>query len=259
VRITFSPRRSLEGLTDSELRQLVTHSADCPELLFEIFWEASERELMDLLGEVREAFWTARDAELEAELFELDSRREEIEARIEERQKTAFQPSMPSLRSAPAIDKTRLINILKEHQSWLETAAQVRHSQLSDLANLDFGAGYQEWQKHSPMNILGYSVGKRGLPTPRRHQFLQDFALKATLPVSLPTDYLREWGAPGTPDRVKRMVRHIAFHKFLRSRDDARRYRDAIIDWGADLEFLKRTFASLLTPSEWTEALRVRE
>lgn len=99
--------------------------------------------------------------------------------------------------------------------------------------------------KGPPQGILkamGYKVGKNGeSPTVRRSRLSRVMEAR-DLPKVGPEDYMAEWANPNTCARLRKIAHSIA--SFARN---AKRHREAnksqaIADWEADLEWLKKSY-----------------
>ena len=239
MRITFSPKRSLEAIAVDRLIGLTEEASDFPELLMEIYWEAIQRGLFEHAVRVRRLYEAAREAELEDELEAMD------DLRLETQPKASPPPPPPPSPSPPP-------------RTWADTAALVRNAVVQKTANelASKPSSYDDWAAYSPLALLGYKVGKSGLGGLHRQHFLQDFVMKAVLPINLPSSYLAEWGPTGSKLRLQRTVRHIVFQKILRESNDPNKYSAAIEDWESDIEFLRHTFSPTLSSYEWNEIVR---
>lgn len=88
----------------------------------------------------------------------------------------------------------------------------------------------------SPLNLMGYHVGKNGLPTKERHKLLQD-AFLGPIPASPDID---EWGDADTDVRLRKMANHLAGLVRLDKKKRTRDMSEAIRMKEADLAFLKQ-------------------
>lgn len=99
-----------------------------------------------------------------------------------------------------------------------------------------------EFRAFSALKLFGYTVGKTdGWPVNRRQQFLSDF-MERSLPNIVEATFDDDYGAPMTTTRLRKVANVIASNAGLRYRNDPHRYRQAIQDWEADLEFLKSKY-----------------
>ncbi len=122
----------------------------------------------------------------------------------------------------------------------------IRQETFSEIARLnrDFGAppkGYSSfsWADQSPLHLLGYRVGRKGLSLPKRRRLLTAF-YNVELPAEFPAPYAERWGSPRSPERRAQMVQHI---RWLASqaaqRENAEAMKAAISDWEDDALFVE--------------------
>ncbi|WP_013627465.1 hypothetical protein [Rubinisphaera brasiliensis] len=94
----------------------------------------------------------------------------------------------------------------------------------------------------SPLHLMGYIVGKEGMPTAERRQILAD-AFLGEIPNAGPAEYMARWGMPGTKQRFYAIAGHIR-----RCRDELVRpacdYSVADDDWTKDLNWFAAKFRS---------------
>ena len=94
--------------------------------------------------------------------------------------------------------------------------------------------------EHGLLAELGYAVGHRGLLQSRRRCLLCE-VFEHTLPRVAPEKYIKQWGAPSSALRLRKLAATIA--AFARN---AKRRRDppteAIREWESDLEFLRTRY-----------------
>lgn len=100
------------------------------------------------------------------------------------------------------------------------------------------GATIPEMQKDGMLSYLEYRVGKTAdIPVPVR-QLILARVFEGRLPRVFPLSYMRQWGDPETPLRLRKMAESIAsFARNAKRRDDSR-LDEAIRQWEQDLEFL---------------------
>jgi hypothetical protein len=91
------------------------------------------------------------------------------------------------------------------------------------------------------LHELGYKVGEYGEAAPIRRMILKH-VLERELPLVSSPAYTKEWGAPNSPQRYRKLVRFLegqlsnpAYHNMAR----------AMIEWSEDLEWVQRNYASL--------------
>ncbi|TNC49314.1 hypothetical protein FHG66_11310 [Rubellimicrobium rubrum] len=92
--------------------------------------------------------------------------------------------------------------------------------------------------KEGMLSYLGYRVGvTAGEQDEIRHAIL-DRIFRGRLPPLNDADYMRSWGAPGSPGRLKKMADSIAAFCVAAKRDGRPSKKVAIEDWDADLNRL---------------------
>jgi hypothetical protein len=92
------------------------------------------------------------------------------------------------------------------------------------------------------LGFMGYRVGAVGLTTAARRALLDDVVLQR-LPKCNTGQYMRAWGLPKTPRRLKRLANELARLIRTRARNNADgRYALSIDEWQGDLEYLKTTY-----------------
>ena len=108
---------------------------------------------------------------------------------------------------------------------------------------VQFDAG--PWPASGVLSEMGYRVGNtKGLSLPDRRHVLRnvvDVELVASSPET--GSYIREWGRPGSAERVGKMTRCL--YAFIRSAE-RRKMADmsgAIADWEADLAWLYEMYS----------------
>lgn len=102
---------------------------------------------------------------------------------------------------------------------------------------------HRDLVERSPLAILGYKVGQKGMRKTKRRSFLAAFFL-ARLPLPLAPEYLEEWGGPGSVTRRERMRSHLIWlANNAEKRDDAASFETAISEWRDDAAFVE-TLAS---------------
>lgn len=104
----------------------------------------------------------------------------------------------------------------------------------------------------SPLKLLGYTVGNRGLSATLRLAILSE-AFTGILPPVQDEKYMRKWGDRNTPVRLKQIANHIAASTRNAKRNNPSKLRSAITDWEDDLDFLKNTFYISHFSFSWPE------
>ena len=105
---------------------------------------------------------------------------------------------------------------------------------------------------------MGYHVGSKGLDVSSRHKILQNAYITAVPFVEI--DNMKEWNAPKTPWRLKKIAYCLAtFAKNAKRRSNSKSYWQSIEDWEDDLAWLKRNFytgiydSKFVWPDKWSE------
>lgn len=102
------------------------------------------------------------------------------------------------------------------------------------------GTAYFQYRQ-GPLGYLGYRVGHSGATSAKRQELLSSSYSGDLPPINGPR-YMAKWGEPAKASRLKQMATFIAQLVRNAKRNDATRYKAAIIDWVADLAYLKRAF-----------------
>jgi hypothetical protein len=101
-----------------------------------------------------------------------------------------------------------------------------------------FGGGDFERQEVSYLKLLGYTVGKKdGLPASARRLIL-DRCFSGQLPPFESNAELKQWAAPKSAARLRKMAYHIAGLAKNFKKMPSRGYDEAIADWEDDLKYL---------------------
>ena len=141
-----------------------------------------------------------------------------------------------SANSRPSDDKPYTAPVSSSTISELKKLAQkLPHGKL----HLPAGNRFSEWdlEEISPMRMLGYKVGNSGLSKRARDEFLSAF-VEIDFPAILRREYLDEWGAPCSPERISKTINHISANISRAEVNDKKKYEVAIFDWRTDIEFL---------------------
>lgn len=116
-----------------------------------------------------------------------------------------------------------------------------------DWPSTDAGRGdgsmpFENWHSEGMLAFLGYRVGTtQGVGDQIRRQIL-DAAFEAVLPPVNDREYLREWAAPGTASRLRRLANEIARFARNAKRKRSANMESAIADWEDDLHYLYRKY-----------------
>lgn len=108
----------------------------------------------------------------------------------------------------------------------------------------------------SPLHVMGYSVGKKGISQRRRRLILQD-AYKGSIPLVESREYMEEWGEPNSGKRLRRIAQQLASNvQMFGRRENAHSYQQAIDDWCDDLEWIKVNYYSGTYRFDWPSGKR---
>jgi hypothetical protein len=90
------------------------------------------------------------------------------------------------------------------------------------------------------LGFFGYHVGRRAKLSSKARQTILSAIYRRPAPPVFPRNYRDEWGDPGTPKRLERMVRTImGFIREPKWRNDPH-MEDAIAEWKEDLVYLRQ-------------------
>ncbi len=98
----------------------------------------------------------------------------------------------------------------------------------------------ENWRQESPLHVLGYQVGKNGLPKNQRRALLR-VAFEGELPNVGDAQYMGEWGDPKSPARLKKIANFLSSNCRNQKKKEHRSEK-AIEDWEEDLEWMRMTF-----------------
>lgn len=99
-----------------------------------------------------------------------------------------------------------------------------------------------EAEKEGMLSFLEYRVGRTKGESARVRQIILRRVFEGALPPVFGKEYMAQWGANGSPERLHKMASSIAAfaRNFKRRKNGA--FEDAIRDWEADLSFLRANF-----------------
>ena len=115
---------------------------------------------------------------------------------------------------------------------WPSTKAPIGKS------GLDSG----DWHPIGMLSYLGYRVGATNGVTPGIRQQILDLCFGAALPPLNGLGYMRDWGLPGTPRRLRKLANELASFARNGKRKRAANLAHAVADWEADLDYLYRRY-----------------
>lgn len=121
-----------------------------------------------------------------------------------------------------------------------------RPATFADLANSeeafappDVDYANSGWAEQSPLRLLGYRVGQKGLSLAKRRRLLAAF-YAAPLPAEYPATYAEHWGPPTSPARRAAMAQHVRWlARQAAQRPNAESMSVAIADWEKDAAFIE--------------------
>lgn len=117
-----------------------------------------------------------------------------------------------------------------EHFKWPSTASSPGNGEYSIS---EFSEGV--------LGYLGYHVGKSGEANAAHRQIKLERIFEGYLPPINRPEYMRQWGEPGQPARLRKMAESIAY--IVRTkRHMSADYSVAIEHWEEDLQFLYEQF-----------------
>jgi len=114
------------------------------------------------------------------------------------------------------------------------------------------GGGDIDWREEGLLSLSGYRVGvTNGVDRPVRESILNAIVLVDDLRDISDEEYAREWGAPDTEARLKKLAVTLAtFARNARGQQRAN-MQTAIGEWERDLEYLKTNFHSEWPAIDW--------
>jgi hypothetical protein len=144
-----------------------------------------------------------------------------------------------SNRFAEDLRKTKIINELPVHKSDVNKLFKKKNSSKKRKRST-YGyskINFDEFEEVSPLKILGYSVGDRGLNEVERHRILNLSVFGDFQPyIDSRINYDSRWGSPGSLARFNAVHNHIRRVKNLRTnRSNMSR---ATRDWTDDLLYI---------------------
>lgn len=105
------------------------------------------------------------------------------------------------------------------------------------------GYGETDWATASPLALLGYAVGRRGLSRNKRRALLEAF-FDADLPQEYPEVYRERWGMRTSETRLEAMCSHLRWlARQAGMRSNAEAMAVAISDWEDDALFVETSLA----------------
>ncbi len=99
-----------------------------------------------------------------------------------------------------------------------------------------------DWHLIGMLSYLGYRVGStNGVSAGIRRQIL-DLCFASALPPINGLSYMRDWGLPGTPLRLRKLAHELASFARNGKRKRSANLEQAVADWEADLGYLYRQY-----------------
>ena len=94
-----------------------------------------------------------------------------------------------------------------------------------------------DWPEEGLLRVMGYRVGKSGKPELKWREILGRVFEAPNFPSRIPREYVAEWGAPKSGDRLLKIAESIAsFARLKKRRADSDMFAAAIGDWEGDLD-----------------------
>lgn len=114
------------------------------------------------------------------------------------------------------------------------------------------GGGDIDWRKEGLLSLSGYRVGvTRGVPRPKRELILNTIVLVDDLSDIRDGEYAREWGAPDTEARLKKLADTLATFARNATLQEGANMQTAIQEWESDLEYISTNFRSKWPAITW--------
>lgn len=106
----------------------------------------------------------------------------------------------------------------------------------------DIHVDAEEWHNRSPLTAMGYHVGMRShLTTKDRRSLLENiYRGRLIFPADFSPFEQREWGCPGSKNRLEKIATHIA--RQIALRDSRPNFEVAVDEWQSDLDWMKDEF-----------------
>jgi hypothetical protein len=89
---------------------------------------------------------------------------------------------------------------------------------------------------------FGYHVGETNGVSEAKRRFLLDQIFSINLPPINSVFYMKEWAAPGTQARLKKLAETLAAFTRNKKRDSSKNFLKACEEWEADLRYLKEKY-----------------
>lgn len=140
-------------------------------------------------------------------------------------------------------------------KEWRRRIKELPESEAFKWPSTDVGAGHGggdfDRQDVSYLKLLGYTVGKTdGLPASARRLIL-DRCFSGQLPPFESAAELKQWAAPKSAARLRKMAYHIAGLAKNFKKMPSRGYDEAIADWEDDLKYLHDKYYVDLFQFSW--------
>jgi hypothetical protein len=113
-----------------------------------------------------------------------------------------------------------------------------------------------DWPEEDLLSVMGYGVGKSGKPELKRREIPGRVFEARNFPSRIPREYVAEWGAPKSADRLLKIAESIAsFARLKKRRADSDMFAAAIGDWEGDLDWLKARYHTGRFRFQWPNTL----
>lgn len=165
----------------------------------------------------------------------------------ERRNATAFDAAMHVGRLLQSLKDEAARNKFEHQRALKQTRRQRREDGYFDWPTTDAPASkfgfkgdnftYQE----GLLSYVGYSAGVNA-PNQETRTDILDCVFHNQIPRVISPEHMLEWGAPKSPDRLRKMANCLATFTRNAKRRRAADYSIAIAHWESDLDYLHRTY-----------------
>jgi DNA primase catalytic subunit len=120
-------------------------------------------------------------------------------------------------------------------------------------------AGNQFVYTEGVLSYMGYRVGNASTLTSERRRRILEYVFLGELPQVNDRQYMRTWGKPRTAARLRKLANAVAAFARNARRKRKKNMNQAIADWEADLDYLKKQFYDRRSRDwHWPETVRQR-
>ena len=97
--------------------------------------------------------------------------------------------------------------------------------------------------EHGVLGVMGYSVGEKHASLASERRDILSKAYEKNIPFVNSAEYMLEWGASGTAQRLAKIANSLAaFARSFQSRNGSDKIDDCINKWAQDLQWLKEKY-----------------